>query len=99
MVLREIDWYWEQNISLSFVSCIIGQDRKAYSGEIEPESVRSGLGWISGPTIQSSLSTDRVHMMGIREGLSRMSWKLSRPVLRGGATGNGGFLLGTIKQA
>ncbi len=31
--------------------------------------------------------------MGIREGLSRMSWKLSRTVLRGGVTGNGGSLL------
>jgi putative SOS response-associated peptidase YedK len=32
--------------------------------------------------------------MGICEGLSRMSWKLSRTVLRGGVTGNGGSLLG-----
>lgn len=32
--------------------------------------------------------------MGISEGLSRMSWKLSRTVLRGGVTGNGGSLLG-----
>jgi len=31
--------------------------------------------------------------MGICEGLSRMSWKLSRTVLRGGVTGNGGSLL------
>ena len=31
--------------------------------------------------------------MGIREGLSRVSWKLSRTVLRGGAVGNGGSLL------
>ena len=28
--------------------------------------------------------------MGVRIGLSRVSWKLSRTVLRGGATGNGG---------
>ena len=32
-------------------------------------------------------------MMGLCEGLSRMSWKLSRTVLRGGVTGNGGSLL------
>ena len=32
-------------------------------------------------------------MMGICEGLSRMSWKLSRTVLRGGVTGNGNSLL------
>jgi putative SOS response-associated peptidase YedK len=32
--------------------------------------------------------------MGISEGLSRMSWKLSRTVLRGGVTGNGDALLG-----
>jgi putative SOS response-associated peptidase YedK len=32
--------------------------------------------------------------MDICEGLSRMSWKLSRTVLRGGVTGNGGTLLG-----
>jgi hypothetical protein len=31
--------------------------------------------------------------MGVRIGLSRVSWKLSRTVLRGGATGNGGSLL------
>jgi putative SOS response-associated peptidase YedK len=31
--------------------------------------------------------------MGISEGLSRVSWKLSRTVLRGGAAGNGGSLL------
>ena len=31
--------------------------------------------------------------MGIREGLSRVSWKLSRTVLRGGAASNGGSLL------
>jgi len=34
-------------------------------------------------------------MMGISEGLSRMRWKLSRTVLRGGVTGNGGSLLGS----
>jgi len=28
--------------------------------------------------------------VGVRIGLSRVSWKLSRTVLRGGATGNGG---------
>jgi len=33
--------------------------------------------------------------MGISEGLSRMSWKLSRTVLRGGVPGNGGSLLGS----
>ena len=33
-------------------------------------------------------------MKGIWEGLSRMRWKLSRTVLRGGVTGNGGSLLG-----
>jgi putative SOS response-associated peptidase YedK len=32
--------------------------------------------------------------MDICEGLSRMSWKLSRTVLRGGVTGNGDALLG-----
>ena len=31
--------------------------------------------------------------MGICEGLSRVSWKLSRTVLRGGITGNGDSLL------
>jgi putative SOS response-associated peptidase YedK len=31
--------------------------------------------------------------VGIREGLSRVSWKLSRTVLRGGAASNGGSLL------
>ena len=31
--------------------------------------------------------------MGIREGLSRVSWKLSCTVLRGGAASNGGSLL------
>jgi putative SOS response-associated peptidase YedK len=35
--------------------------------------------------------------MGISEGLSRMSWKLSRTVLRGGVIGNGGSLLGKGK--
>jgi len=41
-------------------------------------------------------------MMGLCKGLSRMSWKLSRTVLRGGVTGNGGSLLdqkiGRIKK-
>ncbi len=46
---------------------------------------------------RSSLCTDRVQMMGICEGLSRMSWKLSRTVLRGGVIGNGGSLLGKGK--
>jgi putative SOS response-associated peptidase YedK len=32
-------------------------------------------------------------MMGLCEGLSRMSWKLSRTFLSGGVTGNGGSLL------
>ena len=36
--------------------------------------------------------------MGICEGLSRMSWKLSRTVLRGGVIGNGGSLLGQGKS-
>jgi SOS response associated peptidase (SRAP) len=31
--------------------------------------------------------------LGILNGLSRVSWKLSRTVLRGGAAGNGGSLL------
>jgi putative SOS response-associated peptidase YedK len=33
--------------------------------------------------------------VGVRIGLSRVSWKLSRTVLRGGATGNGGSPLDT----
>jgi hypothetical protein len=51
------------------------------------------MGGIPGPTLQPSLGTGRVQMMGLCEGLSRMSWKLSRTVLRGGVTGNGGSLL------
>ena len=52
------------------------------------------MGRVLSPAIKSSISTDRVQTMGISEGLSRMSWKLSRTVLRGGVTGNGDALLG-----
>jgi len=41
-------------------------------------------------TLPPPFNTVRVHSVGVRLGLSRVSWKLSRTVLRGGATGNGG---------
>src|SRR5271165_5285497 len=45
------------------------------------------------PSVLSSLRTARVHDLSVREGLSRVSWKLSSTVLRGGANGNVGSLL------
>src|SRR5450759_3283064 len=42
------------------------------------------------PGVLSSLRTARVHDLSVREGLSRVSWKLSSTVLRGGASGNVG---------
>src|SRR5271166_2343952 len=45
------------------------------------------------PGVLSSLRTARVHDLSVREGLSRVSWKLSSTVLRGGANGNVGSLL------
>ena len=62
-------------------------------GEIRGQSVRSRLGQLPGPTLQTPFETDRVQSVGISEGLSRVSWKLSRTVLRGGAASNGGSLL------
>lgn len=56
------------------------------------------MGRIHCPTVPASFTTDRVQLAGISEGLSRMSWKLSRTVLRGEATGNGGFLLGRERR-
>jgi hypothetical protein len=60
------------------------------------------LGQLPGPTLQAPFDTDRVRSVGIREGLSRVSWKLSCTVLRGGTASNGGSLLdaktGTGKQ-
>jgi group II intron reverse transcriptase/maturase len=46
------------------------------------------------PGVPSSLHTARVHDLSVREGLSRVSWKLSSTVLRGGTNGNVGSLLG-----
>jgi hypothetical protein len=45
------------------------------------------------PGVLSSLHTARVHDLSVREGLSRVSWKLSSTVLRGGTNGNVGSLL------
>src|SRR5208337_1550194 len=54
------------------------------------------------PSVLSSLRTARVHDLSVREGLSRVSWKLSSTVLRGGTDGNAGSLLdgrtGKLKQ-
>ena len=75
------------------VSFHVGQDRKTRSSEIGRKSLRPPLGHVRGPTFSSSFNTDRAQPTGIREGLSRVSWKLSRTVLRGGAAGNGGSLL------
>jgi len=46
------------------------------------------------PGVLASLRTARVHDLSVREGLSRVSWKLSSTVLRGGANGNVGSPLG-----
>jgi len=75
------------------VSCRIGEDRKAGHGEIRGQPIRSWLGQQPGSTLQTPFDTDRVHSVGIREGLSRVSWKLPCTVLRGGTIRNGGSLL------
>src|SRR6266704_1987660 len=46
------------------------------------------------PDAVRSLHTVRVHDLSVSGGLSRVSWKLSRTVLRGGTNGNIGPLLG-----
>ena len=60
------------------------------------------MGQLPGPTLQAPFHTDRVCSVGICEGLSRVSWKLSCTVLRGGTASNGSSLLdkktGTGKQ-
>jgi hypothetical protein len=51
-----------------------------------PVSARVGNVKNNGPAVPGSrldADTDRVHSVGIREGLSRVSWKLSCTVLRG----------------
>jgi hypothetical protein len=78
---------------LASVSRCLGQDRQARSGAFWPQSLRSRLGSLHRASCRSSLSTVRVHPVGIRGGLSRVSWKLSRTVLRGGTDGNVGSLL------
>jgi hypothetical protein len=50
-----------------------------------PSAVSDEVGRFGNP-----FNTVRVQSVGVRIGLSRVSWKLSRTVLRGGATGNGG---------
>ena len=40
----------------------------------------------------------RVHDLSVSGGLSRVSWKLSRTVLRGGTDGNIGPLLGLRRE-
>ena len=75
------------------VSCRISADRKARHGEIRGQPLRSWLGQLPGSTLQTSFDTDRVHSAGIREGLSRVSWKLSCTVLRGGIVSNDDSLL------
>ena len=75
------------------VSCRISEDRKARHGAIRGQPLRPWLGQLSAPTLQTPFDTDRVHPVGIREGLSRVSWKLSCTVLRGGTASNGSSLL------
>ena len=63
--------------------------------------VRSGLNpydpeldTVSVQTLRRSLRTVRVHDLSVPGNLSRVSWKLSRTVLRGGTNSNVGPLLG-----
>ena len=50
------------------------------------------------PDAARSLRTVRVHDLSVPGNLSRVSWKLSRTVLRGGTNSNVGPLLGELSR-